>query len=111
MPTYPPILNNMAMLLMLDGKWQEALTYSERVLEANPENVYALANLARGNYILGYKEEATIYARRMKAGSAGVADKTGKVIETLSYLGDDEGVLDAYRQVLTDKNDPSLSLR
>ena len=106
-PTYLPILNNMAMLLMLDGKWRESLPYSERVVEMAPENVYALANLAQGNYVLGYKEEAALYAKRMKAGNTGIADKTGKVIETLSYLGDNEGALDAYRQA-EGKDEPAL---
>jgi len=108
-PTYLPILNNMAMLLLLQAKWQEAPPYSERVLEFDPENVYALANLARANEMLGYKAEAALYAKRMKAGKAPpLGDKTGKIMETLSYLGDDAGALEAYRQAQVNKEDPAF---
>jgi tetratricopeptide (TPR) repeat protein len=106
-PMYRPILNNMAMLMLLEAKWQEALPYSERVLEADPENVFALGTLARANEMLGYRTEAALYAKRMKTGKA-IADKTGKILETLSYLGDDAGVLETYRQAQEDKGDSAL---
>ena len=107
-PNYVPILNNMALLLLVDGKWREAVPYSERAVEIDPENVYALAHLARINSMLGYKQEAAFFAKRMKAGRAGFSDKTGKVIETLSFLGDDESVLEAYQEALKDEDDPAL---
>lgn len=105
---YPPALNNMAMACLLEGRPADALVYSRQVVEMEPENVYALAHLARSLHLLGCSEEAAAASERMKRSAAFAADKTGKLVETLSYLGDDAGVVEVYERALKDKEEPCL---
>jgi Flp pilus assembly protein TadD len=107
---YAPALNNLTMTYMLQGQLEEAVSTAQRVLEFDPDNVHALANLARSLRFLGRREEAGRVAERMKASRVYAADKVAKMLETLSFLGDDAGVLEVYRQAQNSSEEDALEL-
>src|SRR5262249_49908325 len=74
---------------------------SRRVLELDSENVHALANLTRDLYLTGRDEEARTYAERLKAAPPVGFDVWTKKAETLSYLGDDQALLDLWQDFQT----------
>jgi ABC-type nitrate/sulfonate/bicarbonate transport system substrate-binding protein/tetratricopeptide (TPR) repeat protein len=66
------------------------------VLRAELENVQALSNLSRILLLSRRPAEAHALAERLKAVDSDRADVGLKKAEALSYLGDDQGVLDAF---------------
>ena len=104
-PRYAPALNNLGLIALLEGESEESLAYAQRVLAFEPENVHALGNLARSLALLGRTEEVTQAVERMRVSSAFAAGKSGKIIETLSFLGDDKGVLAVYESALQGEDD------
>jgi len=98
-PNYAPALNNISMTYSLEGEYQQAIDNAQRVLEFAPDNIHALANLARCSYLLGRTEEAQAVAERLKASEAFGTDKSIKIAETLSFLGDDAGVAALYDHI------------
>jgi tetratricopeptide (TPR) repeat protein len=101
---YAPALNNLTLTYMVEGQVDQAISYAQRVLEFDPDNVHALGNLARCCQMLGRKEESTRYAERMKSSEAFAADKIDKIVETLSFIGDDAGVLAVYQHAREEQN-------
>ena len=76
-----------------------------------PDNVHALSNLIHFLCAAGQQAEARPYADRLKASPAPAADVWLKKIEGLSYLGDDHGVLDMFRQTGPDDRGRNLSIQ
>lgn len=105
--TFVPVLNNLSLAYFNSGDPHEAIAAAERVLAQAPENAHALANLTRFCFLMGRFEEAYAYAGRLKELEEGDADMETKRAEALSYLGDDEGVHDAYRRVEEWSGEPS----
>jgi tetratricopeptide (TPR) repeat protein len=97
-PNFVPVLNNLSLILFIEGQTEKAVAAAERVLEINPENFHALANLTRYLYLSGREEEAAERARRLKALKVESEDAWIKKAEALSCLGDDQGVEDVYRE-------------
>jgi tetratricopeptide (TPR) repeat protein len=98
-PDFAPALNNISQIQALTEQLDAAIATSRRVLERDPRNVHALANLVRYLSLNGEPEAAWEYAGRLKAIEPPL-DRI-KQVEALSFLGDDEGVLEAFHA--TDK--------
>lgn len=98
-PNLVPVLNNLSLAHFTGGDPQEAIAVAERALAQAPENVHALANLTRFCFLTARFDEAEQYASRLKELDDGEPGLELKRAEALSYLGDDEGVRDAYQRV------------
>ncbi|MDQ3584877.1 MAG: tetratricopeptide repeat protein [Acidobacteriota bacterium] len=96
-PDFIPALNNLSQMLHVEGDADEAIAIAERVLELDPENFHALANLARFLYLQGYADQAAERAVRLTAVTSDAEESWIKKMEALSFLGDDQGVLEVFR--------------
>jgi tetratricopeptide (TPR) repeat protein len=95
-PDFVPVLNNLSQVDALDGQLDRAIEYAHRVLALEPANLHALANLTRYLCQSGRPTEAAEWAAQLKALPPGRDDTWLKQAEALSYLGDDQGVLDTF---------------
>src|SRR5207245_305894 len=68
-----------------------------RVLAFDPDNFHALANRTHYLCVTGRLDDARRCAERLKAVQSTALDVWIKKAEALSYLGDDEGVLAAFK--------------
>ncbi len=96
-PDFVPGLNNLGEILFRDGEPEQAVATARRVLELEPGNVHALANLTRYLFLSGHTAEANEAAARLRSATSQRPDSWVKKAEALTYLGDDQGVLDALR--------------
>lgn len=97
-PEFAPAHNNLGQAHWLEGRYDKAIASTEQVLAFDQENVHALSNLARYWLLKGGVERAQVYAEQLKASTALAADLWYKKAEALSFLGDDEGVLEIFEQ-------------
>ena len=98
-PTFAPAFNNISLMHFLQGRLEEAIATAQRVLaECDSDNFHALSNLVRFLCAAGRPEEARPFAERLKAVRSERVDVWLKKAEGLSYLGDDEGVLEVFAQ-------------
>lgn len=95
-PEFIPGLNNLSQIHFLEGRFDQAIDTAQRVLSIDPDNFHALSNLTRYLCLSGRVDEAREWAERLKAVESDVSDVWTKKAEALSYLGDDQGVLDAF---------------
>jgi tetratricopeptide (TPR) repeat protein len=96
-PGAVPVLNNRGEVCFREGRTEDAINHARRVLTTAPDNIHALSNLARYLCLTGQVGEARQAADRLKAVQLPSGDAWIKKAEALSYLGDDQGVLDALR--------------
>ena len=99
-----PCLNNLCMCHLNLGNTQAAREVGERILLIQPDNLHALANLVSCQVRLGDQKSAQSLAARLKATQGNGTDGWTKTAQALAYLGDDQGVLDAYLSASTDLN-------
>jgi Flp pilus assembly protein TadD len=92
-PNFPPILNNLCQVYWLDGDLPAAIETARKVLEIQPDNIHALANLTRFLYIRGDKAESLAFAAQLKESDADASDGWIKKAEALSFIADDDAVL------------------
>jgi tetratricopeptide (TPR) repeat protein len=97
-PQFPAPLNNISLSYFLEGQLDEAVATARRVLEIAPDNFHALSNLVHYLCLLGQFDEARSLADRLKSVQSSRVDVWSKKAEALSFLGNDEGVLDVFRQ-------------
>ncbi len=97
-PNFVPALNNLCQLYAVEGDYPAAMQAARKALEADLQNVHALSNLTRLAWITGAKEEAWAYAQQLKASPKPASDRWSKQAEALSFIGDDQGVLDLVGQ-------------
>jgi tetratricopeptide (TPR) repeat protein len=97
-PGFIPALNNLSQIDFLDGQIEQAIALARRVLAVEPENFQALGNLARYLFLSGQAVEARQLAERLKSVTSKNSDIWLKKLETLSYMGDDQGVLAAFHE-------------
>jgi len=95
-PDFTPALNNLSQIHFLEGRMDQAIATAQRVLAFDPDNYHALSNLTRYLCLSGRADEAEEWAERLKAVESEAVDVWSKKAEALSYLGDDQGVLDAF---------------
>lgn len=96
-PDLIPVLDNLSLVYFMEGRTDEAIATAERVLTLDDDNAHALSNLAHYFCVIGRTDEAWQMAGRLKAVVSDATDIWTKMAEALSYLGDDEGVLDLLR--------------
>jgi len=95
-PDFAPALNNLSQAYMVEGKLDQAIATAQRVVEFDPGNIHALANLVVYHCRLGRLDEARAGAERLRQSDEHAADRATKIAEALSYLGDDQGVLETF---------------
>jgi tetratricopeptide (TPR) repeat protein len=99
-PDFAPAYNNLSQIYWLEGDLPKAIQVCNEVLGFEPDNVHALGNIVRYLYLSGQKSEAPQYVERLKKSTAEASDRWKKISETLSFIGDDEGMLSLREQVL-----------
>jgi tetratricopeptide (TPR) repeat protein len=97
-PGFIPALNTISQSYGLEGRLDRAVEYSRRVLEHDPQNFHALGNLTRDLCLLGRLDEARATAERLKQVQSPNPDAWAKKVEALSFLGDDQGIMDVYTE-------------
>ncbi|MCI0489162.1 MAG: tetratricopeptide repeat protein [Blastocatellia bacterium] len=97
-PDFAPALNNMSLSFFIEGDSDQAIASAERVLAFAPDNFQALSNLTRYLCLSGRLEEAEEMAGRLKQIEAHTNPVCLKKAEALTYLGDDQGVLDVFEE-------------
>jgi tetratricopeptide (TPR) repeat protein len=105
-PAFVPAWNNRGEAYFREGRYADALAAARRALELSPDNFHALSNLTRYLLLTGHADEARATAERLKAVASPNPDAWVKKAEALSYLGDDEGVLAAWRGAEQDAAEP-----
>ncbi len=96
-PDFVAALNNISLTYSAEGQLDQAIEISQRVLAFDPDNHHALSNITRCLILKGRVEEAMQYAERLKAVESDEMDLWVKKAEAYAYLGDDQGVLDAFK--------------
>jgi tetratricopeptide (TPR) repeat protein len=96
-PEFPPALNNMSQAFFMQSQLDQAIATARRVLAFAEHNVHALSNLTRYLCLKGQVDEAREWGEHLKRAEGPAAEMWLKQAEALSYLGDDEGVLEAFR--------------
>lgn len=97
-PDLVPILNNLSLSHFVAGNTAEAIAAAERALAQAPENFHALSNLTRFNFLTAHFDAARQYAARLEQLRGDNPDLPVKQAEALAFLGDDEGVREAYQR-------------
>ena len=93
---FSPALNNLSLAYFMTGRSEEAIRTTRRVLQIDPDNVHAQANLTRYLFFGGHRAEGEQWRRRLRAARSDNPEIWSKKAETFGYLGDDQGVLDAF---------------
>ena len=97
-PSFIPVLNNLSLIEWLDDNLPGAIELCRKALESEPDNIHALSNLTRFLFMLGRRDEAKVFAKRLKESNASAADRWLKKVEGLSFIGDNEGVITVIDQ-------------
>jgi tetratricopeptide (TPR) repeat protein len=100
-PQFTPAINNKGMAYALDGNYKAAVAMALSVLQLEPDNVHALADLVRYSCMAGNRNEALEFAERLKASNAPAAQRNLKTLEALLLVRDYAGILDLYERSKT----------
>lgn len=93
-PRFIPAINNLSYSYFWTGRAEKAIALSRRVLELDPDNFHALANLARYLLLGGRRDEAQAACEQLREMRSAKPEIWTKKAETFSYFGDDQAVLD-----------------
>lgn len=96
-PDFTPVLNNLSQVDFMEGQVESAMATARRVLSLDPANLQAQANLTRYLYLSGQAEAAHHQAEQLKALPLEGPDDAVKKAEALTFLGDDQEVLDVFQ--------------
>lgn len=97
-PDFVPVLNNLTLVLTVDGAYDQAIATARRALEIDPDNVHARGNLIRVLMMTGQVEAARAEADRLALVGDVREDQWLKMAEAFSFVGYDERVLDVYER-------------
>lgn len=97
-PRFVSARNNLATAHWYGGNVPAALAESRAVLELEPGNVHALANLVRWLFMAGREAEARLHVERLRLGDERADLPHTKKAEAFSCLGDDERVLECLER-------------
>lgn len=89
---YLPALNNLAIAYYLTGAWQQAIETSYRVLEEDPDNIFALSNLVRFLTWTDQEEKAKALWERLQPIAPENDEARLKKAEAAAVMEDDETV-------------------
>lgn len=106
-PQFMPAHNNLALAHWLEGQVEEAIAITQAVLDSNPSNIHALSNLVRFCVLSGDQETAQVYGDRLKASQEDAWDPWTKRVEGLSYLADDQGIVEMLNRAEANKVEDS----
>jgi tetratricopeptide (TPR) repeat protein len=109
-PDFLPALNNVSQVYGLEGRFEQAISTAGQVLASDPDNVHALSNMVRFLCMSGRAGEAGEWAVRLKATRSQAIDVWTKKAEGLSYLGDDEGVLEVLKSAQRDPDQKGVPM-
>jgi tetratricopeptide (TPR) repeat protein len=96
-----PVLNNLSMSYWMLGQAAAAIATAQQVLDSEPENIHGLGNMIRFTFLTGQFDQAEQYAQRLKQLTDDRPERYLKQIEALAFLGDDEAIIAAYKQLQT----------
>jgi tetratricopeptide (TPR) repeat protein len=108
-PGFAPALNNISLTYRIEGRLDQAIASAQHVLELDPDNYHALANLVHFCYIGGRVDEAKAWGDRLKHTQSTGPDLWIKRAEAFSFLGDDQAVLEAFESARHDREAGDLS--
>jgi tetratricopeptide (TPR) repeat protein len=97
-PDFVPVINNLSQIYAQQGNLARAIELCRQALAIQPDNVHALSNLVRMLFLSAQPEQAAAVAEQLKASQAPAADYWTKKAEAFSLLGDDQTVLELYKQ-------------
>ncbi|MEB3278056.1 MAG: tetratricopeptide repeat protein [Lyngbya sp.] len=97
-PDWISAYNNLSLIGNILGDNHGAIAHCQNALEIEPDNIHALANLTRYYVLNGDLEQAEIIAKRLKNSQARGWDVLTKKAEALSYLGDDDAIVQLFEQ-------------
>ena len=97
-PEFISAHNNLSLVSWMEENVAEAIATAQAVLEMDPDNIHALSNIIHFLVISGDTDAARPYGDRLKASKADAWDVWTKKVEGLTYLTDDAGVVDIWRQ-------------
>ncbi len=95
-PGFTPALNNMSLIYFKSGEIQKAIETTQETLTQQSDNFHALSNLTRYSFLIGDMDTARTCAIKLKDSENNIPDRWLKQAEAFAYLGDHEGVRDAY---------------
>lgn len=104
-PEFLPAQNNLSLLHWAEGDVEAAIAQAQQVIDQQPDNVHALANLVRFYALTQRLDQAHPYAERLKASHAGAWDGWTKKAEALTLLADDKGVVALFEDFLSQGGD------
>lgn len=107
LPEFTPARNNRAQSYYFMGRLEEAIADGQEVVEQDPENIHALANLVRYHYVRGESQLMQDYFGRLRALPETAwehqTDPIHKLLEAWAIAGSDEEIytfLDKHRESL-----------
>ena len=98
-PDFIAPYNNLSLAHFMSGKIEKALETAKLALAKQPENYHALGNTARYLAFVGKNDDAQNFANRLRLAEGEFPDIYDKKIETFAYLGDDEAIVEVYKEV------------
>ena len=99
-PEFLSSRNNLSLIRWMEKDPEGAIATAQTVLELDPTNIHALSNLIQFEVRLGNAEATEKYGAELKAVQNDAWEVWTKKIEGLSYLGDDQWVVDIFEQAL-----------
>ncbi|MCA0455217.1 MAG: hypothetical protein LCI00_14675 [Chloroflexi bacterium] len=90
--------NSIVSVNILEGSLTEALSIAITTVERFPDNYHTLCNLVQLYVRLGQLDEAKVRIAAVKNKKVEHVEQWGKLIETLSYIGDDAEIVRLYQQ-------------
>jgi len=93
-PDFIPALNNLSQIHWVEGRLDQAVASAEQVIGLEQDNLHALSNLTRYYCLVGRVQDAQELVEELKSVQSDRVDSWVKKAEAMSYLGDDQGVLD-----------------
>ncbi|HEX5690405.1 MAG TPA: tetratricopeptide repeat protein [Roseiflexaceae bacterium] len=97
-PDFIPALNNLSLAYGIEGRLDQAIASAQHILEIDPSNYHALANLVHFSLLSGNVSEAKAWGDKLKESATFGPDIWVKRAEAFSFLGDDRAVLDSFER-------------
>lgn len=108
---YPEMVsarNNLSLLSWMEGDGEGAMATAKEVLERDSSNIHALSNLIRFLVIAGDSAGARAYGEKLKVNQTEAWDGWTKKVEGLTYLADDVGIVEVWKQAQAAEGEDAL---
>lgn len=104
-PSFLPAQNNLSLIFWAEGDVEAAMAQAQTVLDQQPDNIHALANLVRFHVLTQRPDAARSYADRLRASHASAWDGWTKKAEALTLLADDQSLVTLFDEFLAQGGD------